>query len=408
MKINFRKVASVLAATVMLGGTLAFASAAWPGPFVENGAANAALVIGAAAPGNFDNAAALDVANALNAAVTVKSGTTIGGEGDKIKLDRASDKINLGDGIATAWGTSLTKTNLPTLLADGTFNNKQNSEYKYNQKFDIGNLSFTQFSDSDLNNRVPTTGFKITSGTNVANYTLSFVTSPQSAQTAGALDDFVNRNINILGKNYYILTFTNSSTTNGKLTLLDSANSGTVNGEDTTNVVLGDKSYAVSIKFITTNQVILTVNGVDTEKMSDTGTTYGTTYKLSDGTYVGIKAINYNDYAGGSRSVDFSLGKGKLEINGDAGSVKINDKAIDDLYGYFTFGSSGAKITWSKMIIKWQVSDKAFLTTGNELVMPGFEAIKFTIADPTIATKEVTTADYGSTDYWQLKTTIKD
>jgi len=46
MKFNFKKIASVMATTVMLGSTMAFASAAWPAPFVENGMNQAAIVIG--------------------------------------------------------------------------------------------------------------------------------------------------------------------------------------------------------------------------------------------------------------------------------------------------------------------------------------------------------------------------
>jgi len=402
-KMIFKKISAIVTSALLVGMTAGFAAAAsFPAPF---SGAQAAIVVGTGV-----GVAQTDTTAATN--IQAKVGTTaagtIGGEGDKVKLDRASDKINLGDEIATAWGTSLTKTNLPTLLADGTFNNKQNTEYKYNQKFDIGNLSFTHFSDSDLNNRVPTTGFKISSNTNVANYTLTFVTNPESAQTSGNLDDFENRNINIMGKNYYILDFTNSSATNGKLTLLDSATSATIIEGETKTVTMGGSSYEVAINFISTDEVILTVNGVNTEKLSATGTTYGNTYKLSDGTYVGIKSVNVQNYAGGTKNVEFSIGKGKLEVKGDAGSVKINDKVIDDLYGYFTFGSNGAKVNWQKMIIKWQVSDKAFLTPGKELEMPGFSAIKFINADPTISVKEMTRVDYGSTDYWQLKTVLKD
>jgi hypothetical protein len=40
--------------------------------------------------------------------------------------------------------------------------------------------------------------------------------------------------------------------------------------------------------------------------------------------------------------------------------------------------------------------------------MPGFEAIKFTMADTTMAGAEKTTVEYGSTDYIQIKTTVKD
>jgi hypothetical protein len=402
MKFNFKKVVSVLATTAMLGSTVAFAAAAYPAPFVSNGAADAAIIVGSNQDAT-DMAAALDLQTSLNAGVTATGSTTVDGSGDKIQITKSSDKLNLGNTLTDVWGTSITKSDLKTILADGVFYNKQNTEYKYNQKFDVGALNFTHFSDSDYNNRVPTLGFKLNANTFVANYTLDFVTDPESTSSSGELTDFENKNVDILGKNYYILDFKNSTS---KLTLLDAATSATISEGESKTLTISDKPYKVSINFISTDEVILTVNDVNTEKLSATGTTYGNTYKLPDGTYVGVKTINVQNYAGGTKSVEFSIGKGKLEIT-SGNNVKINDKTIDDLYGYITFGSSSGKATWQKLVMKWQIQDEAFLTPGKELVMPGFEAIKFTMADTTIPAKEVTMIDYGSNDYVELKTTIK-
>jgi len=76
MKINFKKIVSVLATTVMLGSTVAFAAAAYPEPFVKNGAADAALVVGANAAAT-DMAAATDLGASLDAKVTVTGATTV-------------------------------------------------------------------------------------------------------------------------------------------------------------------------------------------------------------------------------------------------------------------------------------------------------------------------------------------
>lgn len=402
MKINFKKIASVLATTVMLGSTIAFGAAAFPEPFVKSGAADAALIVGASAASS-DMAAATNIGDALNADVT-STGGALSGEGDKIKLEKGSTKLNLNEGTSDVWGTSITDSDLPTLLADGAFYNKQNTEYKYEQTFGLGNLTFKMFSDSDYQDKLPTLGFQLASSTYVANYTLDFITDPESTATSGTeLTDFENKNINLLGKNYYILDFKNSSS--GKLTLLDSADSSTISEGESTTVVVGDKSYDVSIAFISSDEVILSVDGVNTEKLSATGTTYGNTYKMSDGTYVGVKEINVQNYAGGSKTVTFSLGKGKLEITHDS-NVKINDKSITDLYGYHYFGTTGGKATWQKTVINWRLSEENFLTSGKELVMPGFEAIKLLMEDTTMPEKVVTEV-VASSDYVQLKTEIK-
>ncbi|MFA6023269.1 MAG: hypothetical protein WC781_04230 [Candidatus Pacearchaeota archaeon] len=406
MKFNFRKISSVLACTAMLGSTIGIAAAAaYPAPFVSGGVSDAAIVVGSSATS--DLAAATDIGASLTAALTSQAGAaggvTLGGTGDKVQLAKSSVKINVGDTITGVWGTSITKSDLPTLLADETFRNKQNDEYKYTQKIDLGALQFTHFSDSDYNNKIPTLGFKIAANTFVANYTINFNTKPEATQGTD-LTDFENKNIKILGKNYYILDFKNST---AKMTLLDSADSTSITEGETKTVTVGTNTYNVAINFIGADQVILTVNGENTEKLSATGTTYGSTYKLNDGTYVGIKSINVNDYAGGNKNVEFSLGKGKLEIT-DSSNVKLNDKNIDDVYGYITLSYSGSKRTLDKIVLKWTSSDKTFLTPGKELIMPGFEAFKFVMEDTTMPLKENTYVRYSGDDVLEMKTTIKD
>lgn len=404
MKFNYKKIASVLASAIMLSSTVGFAAAAsvYPAPFVAGGTADGAVIVGAdAAPSDW--ALAIDVGQKLSALVTsTSSGSTVSASGgDSVEISKSATKLNLGDGFSTVWGTALTNSDLKTLLADGKYYNKQNTEYKYNQKVDLGNLTFSHFADSDYKDRLPTLGFQIASNTFIANYTLDFITDPEATHGTD-LTDFENKNIVILGKNYYILDFKNST---AKMILLDSASTDSLNEGESKTVTVGDKEYTVSIAFITTDQVILTVDGVNTDKLSATGTTYGNTYKLPDGTYVGIKNINVQDYAGGIKSVEFSIGKGKLEIT-DSSNIKINDKSITDLYGYITLSNSGSKRTWQKLVIRWQVEDEHFLTPNTELLMPGFEAIKVTMGDTTIPDKEITEVT-ASNEYLEVKAPLK-
>lgn len=411
MKFNFRKIASVLASVVMLGSTVGIAAAAnYPAPFVSGSASNVAIVYGTGSGVSFTDAlAAGDLQSNLQfelGKATASGGTSTSASAsgiDSVEITKGSTKLNLNDGTAEIWGTSITKSDLKTTLADGKFYNKQNTEYKYTQTIDLGNLTFTHFSDSDYLNRVPTLGFQIPSNTYVANYTLDFVTDPE-ATPAADLTDFENKNINILGKSYFILDFKNVTDT-AKITLLDSAvSTSLVEGESKT-VSASGKDRVVSISFITSDEVILTIDGENTDKLSATGTTYGNTYKLSDGTYVGIKSINVQNYAGGSKSVEFSLGQGKLELT-TGSTVKINDKTVTDLIPYIYLGQSSTKQTWQKLAIKWTVDNEAFLTPGKELIMPGFGAVKLSMANITMPSQEVTEVTTAN-DVAELKTTLK-
>ena len=408
MKFNFKKIASVLAGTVMLSSTLAFAAAAnYPAPFVQGGNANVAIVVGSAAQVT-DYAAVFDINSDLSdelvkqtaPTTTTSSGASATG-GDSVKIEKSADKLNLGNGLLSVWGTALQASDLKRVLADGKFFNKQNTEYKYNQKIDLGNLTFSHFSDSDYENRLPTLGFQLNANTFVANYTLDFITDPEATHGTD-LTDFENKNIDILGKNYYILDFKNST---AKITLLDSATTVNVASGETKTVTLGDKTYSVTPNYIGSDEVVLTVDDVNTDKLSATGTTYGNTYKLADGTYVGVKSINYQAFASGTQNVEFSIGKGKLELT-DGSNVKINDKTVNNLWSYVTLSASSNKRTWQKLVLKWQIEDEAYLTPSKELLMPGFEAVKLSVGNTTIPAKEKVKVS-ASNDVLELRAPIK-
>lgn len=204
MKFNFKKIASVLAGVVMLGSTVGIAAAAnYPAPFVAGGSADVAVVYGDAAAFS-DGLASAELQSNLQFELgkqTASSGTSVGASasgGDSVQITKGATKLIVGRGIADVWGTSLTKADLPNLLADGKYYNKQNTESAYNQKIDLGNLSFSHFSDSDYQNRLPTLGMgtawnsPINSNTYIANYTLDFVTDPLATHGTD-LTDFENK-----------------------------------------------------------------------------------------------------------------------------------------------------------------------------------------------------------------------
>ncbi|VVB79756.1 Uncharacterised protein [uncultured archaeon] len=400
MKFNFKKISAVLTSGLMVVSGAAMAAAAnFPAPFSDSTAANTAIVYGA-------NAASTDVAAVTNINEYLKTKvTTEGGAptGESFKIEKPSTKINVGTGIKDVWGSAITKTDLPTLLADGVYRNAKNDEYKYTQQLVLGNISFSHFRDPDFNNNVPTLGFKVNANAAVVNYTLTFNTMPEATQGTD-LTDFENRNIQILGKTYYILDYKNST---AKMTLLDSATSDQLGEGETKTLVIGGKSYDVTLDFISTDQVKFRVKKPDgTEVVTELMTSTANTYNLGDGTYIGVRDILVQNYQGGSKMVSFSLGKGKLEVT-DASNVKINDKIISDLTGYFTFSRTASKVSWQKLIIEWKLGDKKFLNPGSELVMPGFEAVKFSMSDTTMPDKEMTKVDLAA-DYASLRTTLKE
>lgn len=386
---------------LMVGMTMgAAAAASFPDPYSDSTSDGVAIVSGTGT-GVDDTVAVNSISNYLATKVKSSGGSVSGG--DSLKIDKQSTKINLRDGMDDVWGSAIGDDDLPNLLADGTYVNDENSEYPYTQKINLGSeLNFTHFADSDYMDKDSSLGFHLQTGSYyVLNYTLDWTTSPESDVTSGGdLQDIETTDITILGKSYYVLDMDNSTL---DMTLLDAASSTTISEGESTTLSVSGNSYEVSINFIGSSTVKLDINGQVTNTLSAGGT-----QKLSDGAYVGIKEINTQDYAGGTKTVEFSIGKGKLEIlNGS--SIEINDVAEDDITGYvYKATASGGKEKLDKVVLSWWLEDEEFLTPDQELLMPGFEAIKFTMGPVVYPAEEETIVDYSGDDVIELRTTIAD
>ncbi len=395
MKFNFKKITAIATSVLMVGMTMGVAAAAsFPSPYSSSTSAGVAIVSGTGA-GVDDTVAVNSISTYLATQVRKVSGVPEGG--DSLKIEKSSTKLNLGDGMDDVWGAAIVDTNLPNLLIDGTYVNDENSEYPFTQKISLsGGLDFAHFSDSDYLDRDSTIGFRLAASSPVLNYTLDWTTNPESDVSGTDLADIETTEITLLGKSYYVLDMKNSTLA---MTLLDSASSTTLSEGESTTL----EGHTVSINFIGSSSVKLDVDGQVTSTLAA-----GETQKLTDGSYIGIKEILTQDYAGGTKTVEFSIGKGKLEIlNGS--SIELNDVAITDVIGYVSKATaSGGKEKLDKIILEWITDEEAYITPTEELLMPGFESIKFSMTEVSYPTKEVTVVEYSGDDVIELKTHIKD
>ena len=186
---------------------------------------------------------------------------------------------------------------MPNLLADGTYRNGENQDYSYEQKLYLQNISFTHFADSDYNDREPTLGFKLARNTAVLNYTLNFKKDPLSTVTSGSLVDFIATEINILGKDYTIVSATNASAS--KLTLLGGSDTDLISLNEEVTKTVGGEEYTVKLSFVDDDEAVFEVNGAQTTKLNA-----GDVFPLGDGSNIGVKSINYQPFAGGIMSVE--------------------------------------------------------------------------------------------------------
>jgi hypothetical protein len=355
MKFNFKKIASIVATTVMLGSTVAFAAAAaWPAPFVNNGAADSAVVYGATSA---DLTAAADLGAALDKSVTANSGT-LSGTGDQAKIEKSSSKFQYGGGVQL-YETSLDDKDLPTLLADGTFMDDDNDEFDYKQTLDLANLTLGLFDDDGYKRDTPTVGFDVSEGTYIMAYTLDFIDNPLWV-------DLETTDLPIMGKNYYVLDAV--QTTKDSLTLLDSAETKTLGEGETATITVDGKSYEVKVDFVSsTPNARFVVNGETTNSLAN-----GATQRLAGGAYIGVKEVLYTAKDTGTSKVEFSIGAGKLILtNGE--DVELNDENIDNLVVTFV-NSTASKL--DKITLNWSAETDSWITPDSQIEMPGFNAVK--------------------------------
>jgi hypothetical protein len=404
---KLKKIAAVLASSVLLTSTMAFGMAAsYPQPFVNNGAADVALVWGGSdTAATTDLAAVTDISTSLSGELTTQSTgpATVTG-GDFVKLERGKDVFNLGESV-TDFYTTLDEGELSTILTQGIYKDDNNNEYDFDQSIQLGSaLTLTHFSDTEYNDEEPTVGFDIGDETFIMNYTLNFEDVVPDTDWAGTLE---NTDLVLLGKTYYVSDATNTSTGKPKLTLLDSANSAVLNEGETETIIVGDESYDVSINFINTANVKLDIDGETTDSLS-----VGSTYKLENDVYVGIQEINVQDYAGGQKQVVMSIGIGKLVLE-DGQEVEMNGDPISDLVNndhkvkaYFELDSSA---DLDKIIIEWKSDDDdVFITPEVEQTLPGFESVKISMNGLVTGDGEETVLDTYSDSAVRVSTTVEE
>jgi len=405
MNFNFKKIASAASSLLMVGSTVGLAIAAsYPAPFASSGSADVALVYGSSA--TVDLASVVELSGPLNALAGgsgTGGGSTLSG-GDFIKLAKTSDNLNLGDVASTVFGTIINEDDMPNLLVDGTYKNDDNEEFDYEQKITLGTgIQLNYFSDSDYQDQLPTLGVNLTSSQVLMNYSFDFTSSAESDVSSGDLVDFETTDINILGKTYFVSDFDNATL---DMTLLDAANSATVvynpTSPETSTITAGTKTYAVVVTFIDDNEVRLTVNGEATDKLQESET-----QKLSDGSYVSVKSIDYVDSDTRSSSAEISIGNGKIILN-NGQDIEMNDDTVEGVTAEIVRGTGGSKDSINRINIVWALDDDAFITPNSELVMPGFESIKFSMGDFVQNAQELTLVqDDGSTRI-EIQTEIKD
>lgn len=344
----------------MVGATLFGASAAytlseWPSPFVKDGtpASNLAIVVGDNAAAS-DVAGAVDVGVALQAAAVVKtpvpgaarSGVTV--EGDAVAVGSTSDLLEINETIGNVRET-LTEVDLDMLKGGQIVTDEGSTEYNQYLRFlstsSSGKVTFAE----DERDRVGHYLFW-EDGTQVFSWELEFEEGLESEVEGDDLEDLEDEDVFILGQPFVVVDsdllllnpgrFTNETgAPDLTLELMGGAISAILGENDKETYVVDGKEYEVEVLVISETaaggegSVKFRINGEITDELED-----GETDVLADGTQVGIRDILATGKDIQKSIVQFYLGAYKLEFRdrnttdnlNDTAGVEVNEETVEE------------------------------------------------------------------------------
>src|SRR3989344_885702 len=381
MRKAIKKIMALSAGAAMLGATMFGAMAAnladYPNPlFIKDGVFDGVLVVG-------DNAAAEDIIGITNIATSMQAasvkkkvvetgGTTVSVEGDAMRIGTSSNFLEIGEGLNDAGMTTVDSGDLAA-LKDGTFQNSRGT-FTYTQSIDLPDNATVVFAEDSDQSDDPALYLKFLASQPSYTYRVSFTPAMESeVDSSGNLKDIRDKNINILGKDYPVVTATNTS---GQiiLTLFSGAVTDILAEGSSKTYTIKGKEYDVTLTYVSTTEALFTVNGETSDKMLE-----GETYRLSDGTEVGVRDILSQNYAGeatGGDKVQFSLGAQKIKITDtdpegttpwDA-TVEVGNEDLGNVQAdIVTSGVASAVTKIGELKFRYQPSSNLFVPADGKL-----------------------------------------
>jgi len=353
MKFNFKKVASILASGAMLASTIGFAAAAnYPAPFDSTGSAVVYGTNGASS----DLAAAIDIYDQLKARSTTSVDASISGEAKAVET--ASQPLYLGDYMNSTKAT-FSKTELPTVLADGKVTDDDGKELDYELKIDVP-TTYVKYGDTPDNFASPV----IYADFDGAQFTYSLkLIFPTAVNTTKLTDE----SINLFGQNYAFSGSTTDLTTT-KVILFEKATPVVINDGEQVEA----EGYTISVAVEDTDTASVTIDGV-TESHDE-----GWSGKIG-GVDVYFKNVVGPNVAGTSRYLELYLNSNKLTLE-NAEEVVLGSTDLDGTN--VTLTTSGGKVSEIKVDVTPKDFDTAvkYLQQGESFTDPVFGTVKFNAA----------------------------
>jgi hypothetical protein len=379
-----KKVVALGAGAAMVGTTIMGAMAAsladYPAPFVSDGKFNGYIVVG-------DNAKAEDIIGATDIiaslqyqmkttkSVSTGTGTSIVTvEGDAWKVGTSTKMLEMSESTTKKETfsniTSYIDASDLNALASGSITPTGKSEAKYDQylHFIDASTGYVLYTENDKDVTADFLYFPING--QIAQYEMQFKTQAESDIATTSLEDFVNKKLTIMGIEYTITTAGRAGRDQVKLTLMGGAVNDILEEGQTKTYTLGGKDYEVTVSYIGTTNVKFTINGEVSDSLAE-----GSTYKLSDGTEVGVIDVLAQNLAGETDKVEFNLGANKLILedtntsNAASGelSLDVNGESMDYAKVIIVGTDDASKVKLTNIYVNITAEDNIFVPKDGKL-----------------------------------------
>ncbi|MFH1917933.1 MAG: hypothetical protein ABIJ14_02410 [Nanoarchaeota archaeon] len=372
MKFKFKKVASLLASGAMLVSTLGFAMAAnYPQPFVVGSNADVAIVYGTGAGvSSLDLIQAGNIQTNLQSSMgTSSSGTSASVSGEAYPLFTSSSKIWMNESINVV-RTTLTKTELPTVLAKSTFEGDQTRDYT--QTITLGSTPRLVFGNHPTSDDDPIVAFS--TGTNTANIMYNMTITFDGAVNFTHTDS-IGESMTIFGKKYTVGAGGSST----KLYLYESSETValSVGGSDPTSQTITVNGKTYTIELTGASDTAATIKVTDSTGASQTKEINEDASKKVQGIDVAINLAD-EDTATNRLTAEVTVGANKILLQ-DGNKIKVgsDETSID-----------GTLVTISSATTNWgdstgftigvvpDDSDTDALLAGESFTDPVFKTLK--------------------------------
>lgn len=380
MNFNFKKIASAASSALMIGSTVALAAAAnYPAPFVSGSSADVAIVVGDGATADLTAAAALSAdLSSTFAANGGRTTTTTSIDGENFPLFTSSSELFMNSTLNSV-RTTLTSTELPTLLEDQTF--EGSSSIQYTQKITLGNNPKIDFAQMPTSDDDPLAGISLSTSPSTNPLYNATVTFDSAVNFTHA--DSIGEEITLFGQKFTV----GAGTTTSKLVLLKSSETVDLSSDGMPSSTVSVDGQDYTVELVAATDTSATIKITDSDGDSETKEITESTSKKLLGLEVTVDRADENNFR---LTATISVGSNKITLqDGSAVKVGTDEDIVDGTQvEFWSTGSSITSYPGNISRIDFQVaaadSDEDAIFPGQAFVDPVFESFKVDFTGLTI------------------------